>query len=250
MDVELRVAAGSDTGKVRERNEDSYLVGKRVWAIADGMGGQAAGATASRIAVACLAEYDRTGTMGHAHISTLLAQINDKILEYAVEHPSAAGLGTTVAGMAWMDLAGQAHWLVFNIGDSRVYRMTDEGLVQETTDHSEAQILVELGRIHPDQARTHPTRHMLTRSLGSAPTPQAGMRLVPCVPGERMLICSDGLTGEVDDRAIESVLRTVTDVHEAVDTLIAMALAQGGRDNVSAILVDIDALDPAAESAH
>jgi len=236
----LQVAAATDTGRVRKHNEDSYVVGERLWAVADGMGGQAAGATASRIAAQCLASYDKTGDIDQGQISSLVGEINSKILAYSARHPKTAGMGTTLAGMALTKLGGQDHWLIFNVGDSRVYRLNGGILRQETTDHSEVQELVNQGKIRPSDARTHPNRNILTRCLGTPCPPLVGMRVVPCQPGDRMLICSDGLTSEVDDGKISVVLRTAVDPREAVDELIEAALENGGRDNVSIIVVGID----------
>jgi len=239
----LQVAAATEIGRVRKHNEDSYVAGERIWAVADGMGGQAAGATASRIVAQRILEYDKSGEIDQAQISALVAQMNDEILAYSAKHPKTAGMGTTVAGVAQMRLGGQDHWLIFNVGDSRVYRLTEGVLVQETTDHSEVQDLVDRGEIDPAQARTHPRRNILTRCLGSEQTPAVGMRVVPCLPGDWVLICSDGLTVEVDDDSIGTVLRTASDPREAVSTLIETALENGGRDNISIIIVMIDGSD-------
>ena len=236
----LRVAAATEVGRVRKHNEDSYITGERMWAVADGMGGQAAGATASRIAIQCLASYDKTGEIGQAQISALVEHINDKILQYSAKHPKTLGMGTTLAGMALMKLGGQDHWLIFNVGDSRVYLLANGVFRQETIDHSEVQELVNTGRIDQADARTHPNRNILTRCLGTPHSPTVGMRVVPCQPGDRVLVCSDGLTTEVDDGKIGIVLRTAVDPREAVNTLIKEALDSGGRDNISIIVVEID----------
>jgi len=238
--MELQVAAATDTGRVRKHNEDSYVAGERVWAVADGMGGQAAGATASRIAAQCLASYDKAGEINQTRISALVNEMNARIVEYSARHPKTLGMGTTVAGMALMNLGGQNHWLIFNVGDSRVYRFSDGILHQETIDHSEVQELVNRGTIGKAEARTHPNRNILTRCLGSPHPPTVEMRVVPCQPGDRMLVCSDGLTSEVDDDKIHIVLQTAIDPREAVDTLIKAALDHGGRDNVSIIVVGIE----------
>jgi len=237
--MEFQVAAATDIGRVRRHNEDSYVVGERVWAVADGMGGQAAGATASRIAAQCLTSYDKTGEINQAQITALVDQINAEILAYSVKHPKTLGMGTTLAGMALMKLGGGYHWLIFNVGDSRVYRLTGGILHQETTDHSEVQELVNRGEIRRSDARTHPGRNILTRCLGTPHPPVVGMRVVPCQPGDRMLVCSDGLTSEVDDDKINIVLRKAVDPREAVDVLMGAALENGGRDNISIIVVGI-----------
>lgn len=244
MDLRFQVAAGSHPGKVRERNEDTCIVGERVWAIADGMGGAAAGGMASQIAAGCVEAFDkahRGEAFGRQQISDLLVQVNSAILGYASRHPKAAGMGTTIAGVAPVALAGLQHWLVFHVGDSRVYRWSEGNLNQETTDHSEVQLLVDQGLLAKAEARTHPQRNVLTRCLGTPQAPIPGMRVVPCQAGDRILICSDGLTAEVEDDIIERVLRTTPNSRQAVDRLISVALDNGGRDNVSVIVIEVDA---------
>jgi len=234
----LSVAAASDVGLVRSQNEDSYVAGHHLWAVADGMGGQAAGRMASQIAIRHLVAADADG-LDQARVAGLFDEINQDILGYGRSHPAAAGLGTTLAGIALVALAGQAHWLVFNIGDSRVYRLTGGRLHRETNDHSETQALVDMGTITAAQARTHPSRNVLTRCLGAPQKPRADMRLVPYLPGDRLMICSDGLTSEVDDATIERVLLTAPNPDDAATRLIATALQLGGRDNVTVVVIGI-----------
>ena len=243
MRVGLTVAADSQTGCVRTVNEDSFITGQQIWAVADGMGGQAAGDQASRIAAQCIEESDQAGPLDQTGINSMMVRINQEILAYAVANPKAAGLGTTIAGVALVDVAGQNHWLVFHIGDSRVYRLTNKSLILETADHSEVQVLVETGKISPVEARAHPQRNILTRFLGIDETPKVDMRLVPYVPGERWLICSDGLTTEIEDDAIERILQETENPFEVVNTLVGVALNQGGRDNVTVVVVDTDPAD-------
>ncbi|MDR0286084.1 MAG: protein phosphatase 2C domain-containing protein [Propionibacteriaceae bacterium] len=237
--AELRVAAASQEGLVRTRNEDAYVVGRHLWAVADGLGGQAAGAVASRIAARCLTAYDNLDEVDQLGIAALMGRVNEDILEYGAKHPRSAGLGTTVAGVAQLQLAGRDHWLVFNVGDSRVYRLADGCLTQETVDHSEVQRLVDEGSITPEEARTHPDRNVLTRCLGTAQVPSVEMRVVPAGPGDRLLVCTDGLTAELDDGTIASVLSMASGPDEAVGQLVAGALSNGGHDNVTVIVVEV-----------
>jgi len=127
-------------------NEDSYTTGERIWAVADGMGGRAAGSKASEIAIACIQEAEKSSSIDQELIVTLVGRIQQRIHDYAAHHPQAAGLGTTLAGLALVTLAGKAHWLVFSIGDSRVYRLTNGIFERETHDHCEAQLLFDTGR--------------------------------------------------------------------------------------------------------
>ncbi len=243
MSTVLDVAAESQTGHVRSGNEDSYVAGQHVWAVADGMGGQAAGAVASRIAVRCVQSRDESGPLDQIELGSLLDLINQRILAYGHGHPKAAGLGTTLAGVALTSLAGQSHWLVFNVGDSRVYRLTDGRLRRETVDHSEVQSLIDHGEITFQEARSHPQRNILTRCLGSVHTPKADIKLVPCLPGDRFLICSDGLTGEIDDGIIRDILLEARTSRQATEALVGAALEQGGRDNITVVVVGVDDVD-------
>jgi len=243
----LEAAAATDAGCVRTHNEDAFLVGQQVWAVADGMGGQAAGEAASRIAMDCVRQADRSGPIDQAGIADLVARINQRILDFGARHPDAVGLGTTLAGVGLMTLAGQAHWLVFNVGDSRVYRLTGGVLHQETTDHSEVQGLVDDGHITAEAARTHPRRNVLVRALGSPEPPRADIRLIPYLAGDTVLVCSDGLSTEVADVTIEEILLTTPDPREAVDALVAAARANGGRDNITAIVIGVGGAREEAE---
>lgn len=235
----LCVAAATDIGRVRADNEDSMIAGQRVWAVADGMGGQAAGRTASQIAVGRIEQYDAAGRIDQAGLQALIDDINEDIVAYGAAHPQASGLGTTLAGVALVDLAGQQHWLVFHVGDSRVYRLTGQRLVRETTDHSQVQALIDQGVIAPDEVRTHPQRNVLTRCLGSAQPPRPDLRLVPCIDGDWLLICSDGLTVEIDDATIETILKSAASPNGAADELVATALSLGGRDNVTVVVIGV-----------
>ncbi|MDR2929543.1 MAG: protein phosphatase 2C domain-containing protein [Propionibacteriaceae bacterium] len=239
FDVNLDVAAATDVGHVRSHNEDSYVAGRHVWAVADGMGGQAAGERASRIAASCLRERDRQGPLDQTQIVRLIDQANDEILQYGRSHPASAGLGTTLTGIALTDVGGFAHWLVFNVGDSRVYRLTQGSLIRQTTDHCEAQILVDRGLLSPEEAMHHPRRNVLTRCVGSDRSPHPDIRLIPCAPGDRWLICSDGLTGEVEDSIVHHILLNASNSSDASSMLVRAALEHGGRDNVTVIVVGI-----------
>lgn len=241
--VVLEVGVRSDVGCLRAHNEDSYLVGRQIWAVADGMGGQAAGEVASGIVVEQLRRADEGGVLSQRALVDLVAEINAAILEHARKNPSTRGLGSTVAGIASIEVGGVRHWGVFNVGDSRVYRFRDGVLARETVDHNEAQHLVELGRLTPVDALTHPGRSVLTRSLGSVPAPQPDLLVLPQDRDETFLICSDGLTSEVSDAVISDTLRNCSDPTKAVDRLVDLVLAHGARDNVTVIVVAVRSLD-------
>ena len=147
-------------------------------------------------------------------------------------------MGTTVTGLAGLETTGSDHLMVFNVGDSRVYRLAADRIVQVTVDHSEVQELVLAGVLSREQARTHPRRNVVTRALGAAPSLQSDHWLLPALGGDRYLICSDGLTGELPDEVILPLL-TVGGPQQAAEALVAAANDAGGRDNITAMVVDI-----------
>ena len=230
----------SDTGRVRKHNEDSVLAGRQVWAVADGMGGHAAGDVASALVIRALEEADALESIRPVDVVAVLQEANAAILRHGEEFPETLGLGSTVTGVARVWVGGAEHWAIFNVGDSRVYRWVDGTLDRATIDHSETEELVLEGVITPEEARSHRARNVITRSLGSAVFPQVDLWVLPQTAGERFLICSDGLTGEVDDTHIEGILAARPDPAAAADALVEAALAAGGRDNVTAVVLNIE----------
>jgi protein phosphatase len=168
-----------------------------------------------------------------------LGEANQRILDYAAHVPAAAGLGSTVAGIAQVVVGGADHWAVFNVGDSRVYRCQAGTMARATIDHSETEELILEGRISEDEARHHKLRNVITRSLGTDPSPRVDLWVLPQTPGDRFLVCSDGLTNELTDPEIARVLLPDPDPDHAAGVLLAGALAAGARDNVSVIVVDL-----------
>lgn len=237
--MDVIVGASSDTGRVRAHNEDSFFAGQYIWAVADGMGGQAAGDVASMIVTDQLRCRDEAGPLLPDDVGTLISSINQRILDYSTQNPAAQGLGSTLSGIASIALDDVRHWSVFNVGDSRVYRFANGKLVRETVDHNEAEELIDAGQLDPTEALDHPGRFVLTRALGSIPAPQPDIFLLPQGGEETFLICSDGLTSEVPDTTIETVLRNCPDPKDAADRLIDLALKHGALDNVTAVVVAI-----------
>ncbi len=241
-----RAAAASSVGRVRLVNEDSLLVSAAIFAVADGLGGHAAGDVASGIAVAELAELDAAARADVARVLTpdvlveAIHRINGRIVAEAHDDPARLGMGTTVTGLAMATVNEQPAWIVFNVGDSRVYRFAEERLTQLTVDHSEVAELVALGEITPEQARSHPRRNIITRSLGTEAPTVPDVWVHQAVGGERFVVCSDGLTGEVTDSGIAAVLSSVPDPQSAADQLVAAAEQAGGHDNITVIVVDVD----------
>ena len=241
--IRLTVGAGTDRGLRRELNEDSFTTASPLFAVADGMGGHEAGEVASRICVETMTEYVRRHELGAAELQQLIADADRRIR-------AAAGsrAGTTVTGAALVEERGVPYWLVFNVGDSRTYRLNQGTLEQISVDHSEVQELLEAGRITAQEALVHPRRHVVTRALGTGDDSEPDFWMLPVESGDRMLICSDGLTSEVSDEHIHAILGSTVRPQDAVQALIQAALCSGGRDNITAIVVD--AADVAQDAAQ
>jgi protein phosphatase len=237
----LSVAAGGAThvGQVRAVNEDSLLAVANLFAVADGMGGHAAGDVASKLAIQRLSSLAEHLELSPEDIVAALADANQAILDSAAAHQERFGMGTTISGLAVVRVAGSDHWIVFNIGDSRVYRYAEGLLSQVTVDHSEVEELVAAGEMSHDEARQHPRRNVVTRSLGTDPAPIPDVWVFPPTPGERFLICSDGLTVELTAADIAAVLSSEVDPEQAALTLVTKAVEAGGRDNVTVVIVDV-----------
>lgn len=236
---DVAVGACTDVGHVRTLNEDAFLNGERVWVVADGMGGHAAGDVASRLAIESLRELDGTGELKPARVNAAVARANAAVVAHGSQHPEARGMGTTVTGLAEVIVGGVPHWAVFNVGDSRVYRYAGGALQRATVDHSEVEELLAEGLIDAEQARIHPARHIITRSVGMRPAPSVDLWVLPQTPGERFLLCSDGLTSELDDDEIADVLAAHPNPAHAAAALVGAVLATEARDNVTVLVVDV-----------
>ena len=173
-------------------------------------------------------------------VGAALAAANQQILQSQGKHPEQRGMGTTVAGLSGLTAGDAEQWVVFNIGDSRVYRLVEDQLTLVTRDHSEVRELLDAGLIEQDEVAGHPLRNVITRSLGSDPAPDADVWVLPPTAGERFVVCSDGLSNELDDREIMLVARECADPQEAADQLVAAAVRAGGRDNVSVVVVAVE----------
>ncbi len=240
----FRHGAASITGRVRLVNEDSYLAEPPLFAVADGMGGHGAGDIASALAIDALTACARRSPLT---IDAVLAALDDA--SHAIsDRGEPDGSGTTVTGIAAVDSGGSDHLMVFNVGDSRTYRIVGDRLDQVTVDHSEIQELLLGGVITQEQARVHPRRNIVTRALGSDPIPVADRWLVPAVAGDRYLLCSDGLVNELPGERILDLL-AIADPQAAASALVAEADKAGGRDNITAVVIDVEAEDDAADDA-
>ncbi|MEP6853566.1 MAG: protein phosphatase 2C domain-containing protein [bacterium] len=235
--------AASDTGRERTSNEDSYLAGPTVFAVADGMGGHRGGEVASDIAVTVLQELGSAPLSDAGMLGKAVEAAHQRILAMGHERADLAGMGTTLTGVAAVGAGPEQHWAVFNVGDSRVYRRLGDELAQLTIDHSEVQELVDAGVLSPAEARIDLRRNVITRSLGNEPTPAPDVwELTPQV-GEQFIVCSDGLTGELSDDEIAGVLAAARAPQQAADRLVAAAVSAGGHDNVTVVVVETTATE-------
>ncbi len=243
----MRTTWGSatDRGRVRRLNEDSLLAHPPIFVVADGMGGHAAGDVASRIAVEEFAGLAGRPALSADDVHECVGRISQRIRGSVGERSA----GTTVAGVADASTSDGSYWLVFNIGDSRVYRWAAGVLEQISVDHSVVQELVDRGELAPSAMETHPDRHVITRALGTDLEPEPDYWLLPAGPADRILVCSDGLTSELGDDDLQEILSAVHDPQAAAAALVDAAVRRGGRDNVSAVVVDI-AVGPRADDAQ
>lgn len=240
MPLSISAGVATDTGRVRTVNEDAWCLQPRLYAVADGMGGHAAGDRASRMAVDALAELGTLDDLDVSGVQQALEKANRAMLAEPAPPGTVRTMGTTVAGIAVIEVDDVPQWAVFNVGDSRVYAFERGRLTQITTDHSEVQELVDAGRLSPDDARDHPRRNVVTRSLGGPSPVAVDVWLLPVVPGQTFLICSDGLNGELTDHQIASVLARPGTTTELARQLVAEAVAAGGSDNVTALVLRLE----------
>lgn len=244
--IELHHGARTDVGLVREANEDAYLAAPPVFVVADGMGGHEGGDVASTIVVeefGRLAEAGYDPRAGVETVAAVLRTCQERIAAYAVTQ-RAHGIdrrlhaGTTAVVALLVETDDGPQWLLANVGDSRVYRFTDGVLAQVSVDHSLVQELVDAGTITEQDASVHPERNVITRALGNAEAVDADYFLLPAPAVQRLLLCTDGVSGLIDDEEIAQVLAASDDPRDAADQLVTAALAAGGTDNATAVVVD------------
>ena len=201
------------------------------------MGGHAAGDVASDMVIEALRQLASADVLSTRELTQVIQSGHDQIVARGFQPAPTIGLGTTVTGVALVSGDETPLWAVFNVGDSRVYRFSDGRLTQVTVDHSEVQELIDAGRLTPDQARIDPRRNIVTRALGTVPAPPVDLWIVPPEPGDRFLVCSDGLTEELTDPQIEKILAEVATPREAAAARVAEALRAGGPDNLTVLVV-------------
>lgn len=233
--VTVTAGAVTDVGLTRDHNEDSFLCAAPLFLVADGMGGYAAGEVASSTVVEHFTELAGGGALDVREVRHVLARAAQSVRDLEGERE---GAGTTLSGVCLVEVDGAPYWTVVNVGDSRTYRLHEGELEQVTVDHSVVQELIDAGELTRDQARVDRRRNVVTRAIGAGAPGEPDFWMVPVEQGERMLVCSDGLSGEVTDDRIREVLLAEVNPERAAQALVNEALANGGRDNVTVVVVD------------
>lgn len=230
----------SDVGLVRKNNEDSLIEAPDIglYGVCDGLGGHAAGEVASAIAAVTLKERLRANSSSpDMALRSSIQAANDRILQEQISHPEHEGMGTTVSAV-WMvpDQPGRV-WIV-HVGDSRIYRMRGRRLRQVTEDHSPVFRLHKKGALTKDQIQEHPQKNLLDKSLGILPAVEADVFQTDLAPGDRILVCTDGLSDALKDREIETILND-SSIEQACRCLVEAAKRKGGHDNITLALLEI-----------
>jgi serine/threonine protein phosphatase PrpC len=235
-----RHAEATDTGLVRQSNQDAVYVDDSLAIVADGMGGHAAGEVASEMTIELL----RTGFAENQTVEGLYDAINTAnitVLNDARDNPKHFGMGTTVIALGLtVDDEGVTSPTLCHVGDSRAYQLRDGALRQLTDDHSVAEEWVRMGRLTPEEAAVHPRRHQLTRGIGVEETIAVDVMSLHALAGDRLLLCSDGLSNELDSDTLARLSSVPFTLDEAVVQLVEAAKEAGGRDNITAVLVEFD----------
>jgi len=239
--MRLRFGASTDVGRMRTNNEDSYLSETPVAAVADGMGGHRAGEVASAIAMEELAALRGKGPWPNDRAATddlkqAIVRANRRIREMAAGDRNLNGMGTTL--VALLEDGDSVH--LANVGDSRAYLLRQGELTQVTVDHTLVQELIDEGRLSPEDAERHPQRSMITRALGVDHQVEIDLFTYKLQLGDRLLLCTDGLSGVLEPAKIRNVLLRVRDSQKAADRLVAMANEGGGPDNITVIVIDTE----------
>lgn len=243
----------TDVGRARERNEDSYYAGDYVFAVADGLGGHNAGEVASRLAVEPLAAFDRAveGTPDDRLAEALERAVdaaNRAVYQRAQNDAKVRGMGTTLTAIAISN--GSAH--LAHVGDSRCYLIRGGEITQLSSDHTLVARMVQEGKLTPEQAETHPQRSILTRALGAEPEIDVDTLEIQLAPGDRLILCSDGLSSVIDDDQILTTLAESKGLKEACKRLVDAANARGGPDNITVVVIEVTregAVRPAGSAA-
>lgn len=244
----LHVSGASNVGRVRQVNEDSFFAKSPAFFVADGMGGHAYGDRASQTVVETFDEaLQDESPLRPERILELIDQANEHVQNLITEDDGPGAVaGTTLSGIAIVDVdeigGDELHWMIFNVGDSRVYGWNGRSLIQVTVDHSAVQEMVAMGLITPADALIHPDRNVITRAVGSERHVETDIWLMPTRGHQVFLLCSDGLTKELDDQQIAQVMAEYgAEAEPAVtlsEALVEAAVAAGGRDNITVVVVE------------
>lgn len=234
--ISLRSGNATHPGRIRTRNEDAALCGPFIFAVADGMGGHDAGDVASQLTIEHLQMLAENADLEPSAIVHAIRTADDAVAAAGAER--AVDMGTTLTGVAVLG-DNPSELLVFNVGDSRVYRLRDGALSQITHDHSVVQELIDAQIISQSDAATHPDRHVITRSLGSGAELDIDWWPVNVAAGDKFLITSDGLVNEVDLTRISFELQKDRTPVDSAEELVRLAVAAGGRDNVTVVVIEV-----------
>ncbi|HEY6316579.1 MAG TPA: Stp1/IreP family PP2C-type Ser/Thr phosphatase [Acidimicrobiia bacterium] len=232
--MKLKAVSHTDIGRVRDNNEDAVVNSDHLAAVADGMGGHPGGEVASAVAVALL-EAAFTGR-SLDELQAAVRAANRAIWDRAGASAELEGMGTTICAAG---LTGDGSLVVVNVGDSRAWMLRNGSLTQLTDDHSVTAELVRRGELSEQEALDHPQRSILTRALGVGPNVELDSATHPAEEGDRLLVCTDGLSNEVPNDEIASLMAATEDLQATADTLVDLALSRGGRDNVAVVVAEI-----------
>ncbi len=236
-DPGLRTASCTDPGRHRRGNEDSHLAEFPVYIVADGMGGHDAGDVASAAVIRAFTPLVGRDDVHADEVSDAIRRAHQTVS--ALSERTRRGAGSTLSGVVQVRHEGVPYWLVMNVGDSRVYRIAENRFERMTIDHSYMQEQLDAGLLSPDEVDDFEHKNVITRAVG-APDSPADYWVHPVEPGERLMICSDGLYGEVSEAELYAVMAEVPDPGTAAAQLIDKALDHGGHDNITIIIVDVD----------
>lgn len=234
--IRFRHGEATDVGQVRQVNEDGFLAADPLFAVADGMGGHRAGEVASATALDVLRSSDIDSSADA--LMAAVEEANLTVFRRAADEPELYGMGTTLCAIGPVAADGIERIGIVNVGDSRVYLWNDGILSQITEDHSLVEAMVRGGQLTAEEAASHPRRNVVTRALGIEPVVDVDCWALTPAPGDRLLLCSDGLFGEVSDDTISGVLGNESDPMAVAEQLVRLANEAGGRDNITVVVVD------------
>lgn len=243
-DGHLQVGTATSLGRVRVNNEDAWLAGESVFAVADGMGGHEAGEIAAHLAIDTL-KHSHLDLTVPENLESVVRQANEVVLNSPRQGIGRVGMGTTLTAA----VIDYDRLVIAQVGDSRAYLLHNDSLRRLTRDHSLVQELVYIGEITEEETHTHPRRGVITRVLGFDTEVQPDLYEVRLAPGDRLLLCSDGLHGMLDDAQIEAIVKRPMTAQQCADNLVRAANAAGGQDNITVVVIDVTELTAARRSA-